>query len=325
MNEQWNPEIWSPNQASRSIIDIEARMGQLGKVAEAYANATPEQRAQIDPSLVQSVLDEYNQLKAERNQLANERAYNELLYHRQQAEQQAALQRAALGRGRTFAPRGPLGTGNVTIAFTKTWVPYYLDNTTWLQTAPIASMTDGTMKVVDSLWNATYLPDISWDINWWINRYGENAALARDYEAAYDNAEAVRNTNIAANMMAVPWAMTLAELMVAGWAAGWAGALAEWGLGNWVSNGVRTTLWNGGGNYVNWVREALNNWYRGVQSSPTYTSLQYNPVRNITRVDEWALAEALNNGYNAVKSSINYGDLATNWGAPRLIRYWASL
>ena len=44
-----------------ALEDVKNQMARYQKVAEAYANATPEQRAQVDPALVQSVIDKYNE------------------------------------------------------------------------------------------------------------------------------------------------------------------------------------------------------------------------------------------------------------------------
>ena len=84
-----------------ALEDVKNQMARYQKVAEAYANATPEQRAQVDPALVQSVIDKYNELKEKRNGLlAQQETRIQQEMQQQRAAQDAAARKAAQWRGR---------------------------------------------------------------------------------------------------------------------------------------------------------------------------------------------------------------------------------
>lgn len=63
------------------IQDINNQMARITEVARAYANATPEQRANVSLSDMQAMINRYNQLKEQRTRLYTEqetRVQNEL-------------------------------------------------------------------------------------------------------------------------------------------------------------------------------------------------------------------------------------------------------
>lgn len=283
------------------LDNITTEMNKISQVAREYMNATPEQRNRVNPDLLASVLDRYNMLKADKLALEQSVVAREMEAQRAAMEQPQQQTYNGWGRRRTIVPKNnpdvvvdnpDVVVDNpslpITIAYTKTWVPYYLDKTTWNQIAPTWYDANGNAVFA----NGQTLGNIQWDINQWINRYGTNAQLARDEIAARDNAELERNKIIAMNMMSVPGAMVTAEA-IAAWLAGWAGTLA------WTTAQKEA------------LKQALNNSYRGVQSNPlNYTRTL--GTRNITRVPQWAINNTVNNAYRYVQSNpLDYNALRT--------------
>lgn len=285
------------------LDNINSEMSRISNVAREYMNASQEQRDRVDPQLLASVLDRYNMLKADKLALEQSVVAREMEAQRATMQQPQQQTYNGWGRRRTIVPRNnpdvnvpnpdvvvdnPSLPNDIVIAYNKYWVPYYLDKTTWNQTAP--TWYDANGNAVFANWQT--LGNIQWDINWWINRYWENAQLARNEIDARKNAELERNKIIAMNMMSVPGAMVTAEA-IAAWLAGWAGTLA------WTTAQKEA------------LKQALNNSYRGVQSNPlNYTRTL--GTRNITRVPQWAINNTVNNAYRYVQSNpLDYNALRT--------------
>lgn len=289
-----NEQLLNANAANATLADINSEMNRIADLARAYANATPEQRANVDTNAMQAQLNRYNQLKAQRQVLYAEqeaRVQAELEAQRQ-AAQQAWVYNGGGQKRRvvTPTPTAPIvpevqTPSNIVVAYTKTWVPYYLDTTTWLQVAPVSNNVNGTV------WFANWqqLSNIQPEMNEWINRYWTNAQLARDEIAARQNAENIRNQNIAINMAAVPAAMWLAEGLV--WAAAWTPA-------GWVE-------------WAKAVRQATNNWWSNVMSNPSYSSLATKAPTNVYPAWINTARQALGNWLSNVMSNPAYSALAT--------------
>lgn len=87
------------------IQSINEQMGRIANLARAYANASPEQRSNVNREDIQAQLDRYNELKARRNEL----------YAEQEARVQAELeaQRQAQQQAQQWATRGGNKWGSV--------------------------------------------------------------------------------------------------------------------------------------------------------------------------------------------------------------------
>lgn len=370
MIEQWNPEIWSPNQASTELINMNKRMDQIAELAKAYSDATPEQRANVDAGAVQALMNEYEQLKQQRNALIEDRARHELLYYRRLEEQQAQAAQAAQGqwiRRRTpnpdtvVTPTEPTNPGTVTIAYSKSWAPYYLDTTTWNQVAPIQSMNNGTVRIVDSQWNISYLPNINWEQSEWIARNWETAGLLRNTVNAYDNAEAVRDQTVRDYM---EWAFDLMNLYNLGrsWIKYWLRYLN--GKTPVPANVYKNSVLNSDYNSVmsnpsyealrtrpstfnvrlsnpvspqQGINAAVNNTYKWVLSNPTYNGLKTvpNTLRWVNQVaQQQAVSSALNNGWRWTQTAASYvspqlrtvtSAATTPVSTPNIVNSWGEL
>ena len=111
-----------------ALEDVKNQMAKYQKVAEAYANATPEQRAKVDPALVQSVIDKYNQLKEKRNGLlAQQETRIQQEMQQQRAAQEAAAKKAAQWRGRTV--KKTTNNNAFPVATNKDWTIRWSDGT----------------------------------------------------------------------------------------------------------------------------------------------------------------------------------------------------
>jgi len=96
-----NKERMAAQLADLRIQDINKQMDAITKLARAYANATPEQRANVDASEIQAQIDRYENLKAERaNLYAEQEARVQAELEAQRRTQEEAAAAATQGQGR---------------------------------------------------------------------------------------------------------------------------------------------------------------------------------------------------------------------------------
>jgi len=81
------------------IDNIDREMNVINRLAKAYMNATPEQRANVNEEDMRAQIERYKELKNQKAVLQEQRAAAELLAARQAAEAEAARQAQLNTRG----------------------------------------------------------------------------------------------------------------------------------------------------------------------------------------------------------------------------------
>lgn len=321
-----------------ALEDVKNQMARYQKVAEAYANATPEQRAQVDPALVQSVIDKYNELKERRNGLlAQQETRIQQEMQQQRAAQEAAARKAAQWRGRTVK-KTKTNNNAFPVATNKDWTIRWSDGSNryedgrirdyWMSVNPNA----GRQKTA---WNNAYdsrydvnSPDYvynKWSYNWkW--QYVVNPEFADTY-GKYDASGRRVSDDVLAERQAykdaldMPWEkitwMTTEDLIEAGTilypavkATQFAKFWTIWKVANAANRGRYSVPSNV---YKNSV---LNSDYNSVMSNPSYEALRTNPSTLDIRLSNPALLQqgvntAVNNTYRWVLSNPTYNGLRT--------------
>lgn len=294
-------------------INRQDRMNRIKKVAEMYANATPEQRAKVDASTVKSLINEYRELQEMQRQAEDmeQRAQLEAMRAQEEAQRAAAQW---VGWGRRVVKTTPVNTEeqyinyvtpilyeyewptsallsdwnapqwNIDIWVTN-WVPYYYDKTTWVQVAPIWTNNDWT--VIFSNWQT--LRNIQWDIdrtlqaNVAASNATHNAVDAREY------ADKVRNQTIwwymlwtAAGMLwynaLTPWVSVLWNPVASNVWRQWVAQTSRYISGRWMWEPMTQSFRNTATrDYANgFTRNIWSNYtpkVTNVATSPTNTSL----------------------------------------------------
>jgi len=326
-----------------ALEDVKNQMARYQKVAEAYANATPEQRAQVDPVLVQSVINKYNELKERRNGLlAQQETRIQQEMQQQRAAQEAAARKAAQWRGRVIKKTNT-NNNAFPVATNRDWTIRWSDGTNryedgrirdyWMSVNPNA----GRQKTT---WYSDWYPeyDARYDVNspeFVYNKAKTNWDWSREPLPGFDlprnvkywpdgkriAQEKVDAYNAYQDALDMPWEkitwMTTDDLLEAGTilypyvkATQFAKYWTIWKAANAANRGRYSVPSNV---YKNSV---LNSDYNSVMSNPSYETLRTTPSTLNVRLSNPASLQqgvntAVNNTYRWVLSNPTYNGLKT--------------
>ena len=232
------------------IQSINQQMALIANLARAYANATPEQRANVSLSDMQNQLNRYNELKARRNEL----------YAEQEARVQKELEEQRRANQQQINTRGTWRTIVNRWNNNQTFVP--VQNQWWLSNPGAVAFDANWMHVMNSDWTITTTPNQTAQTN--LNTYDQR--LLDEAQARWQQQNSLVNPNIArTNNMNNTWTITpISETQYRNSLPRyqqWVTPYSEWyinevtqnqpSIGNWYSN-YRARV---GNDY--WLR---NNW-----------------------------------------------------------------
>ena len=191
------------------IQSINQQMALIANLARAYANATPEQRANVSLTDMQAQLDRYNELKARRNEL----------YAEQEARVQAELEAQRRANQQQINTRGVWRTIVNRWNDRQTFTP--IENPRWLSRPGAVAFDANWMHVMNDDWTITTTPNTVED--WGINQsYYPWMSMRTDIPTQETN-----NTPIYRN-----WRNNLPNYWVTPW-------MPDWNVQTWYMTPVR--------------------------------------------------------------------------------------